>query len=55
MDYSIIIPVYNEQKALPVLINRLYEINQKIEMKELKLRFKKNFKTLFGINWVDKK
>ena len=32
MDYSIIIPVYNEQKALPVLIDRLYKINQKIEI-----------------------
>ena len=30
MDYSIIIPVYNEQKALPVLIDRLYKNIPKI-------------------------
>lgn len=32
MGYSIIIPVYNEQKALPTLINKLYKIDQKIEI-----------------------
>ena len=31
------------------------EINQEIDMEELKLRFKNNFKILFGINLVDKK
>ena len=32
MNYSLIIPVYNEQKALPLLLESLNEINQEIEI-----------------------
>ena len=53
LDYfKHIVPCGIEDKSVTSLQK---EINQKIDMKELKLRFKKNFKTLFGINWVDKK
>lgn len=53
LDYfKHIVPCGIEDKSVTSLQK---EINQKIDMKKLKLRFKKNFKTLFGINWVDKK
>ena len=53
LDYfKHIVPCGIEDKSVTSLQK---EINQKIDMKELKLRFKKNFKILFGINWVDKK
>ena len=53
LDYfKHIVPCGIEDKSVTSLQK---ETNQKIDMKELKLRFKKNFKTLFGINWVDKK
>ena len=32
MDYSLIIPVYNEEKALPALIEELEKINKNIEI-----------------------
>mgnify|MGYP000940163855 FL=1 len=52
LDYfKHIVPCGIEDKSVTSLQK---EINQKIDMKELKLRFKKNFKILFGINWVDK-
>ena len=47
-----IVPCGIEDKSVTSLQK---ETNQKIDMKELKLRFKKNFKILFGINWIDKK
>ena len=53
LDYfKHIVPCGIEDKSVTSLQK---EINQKIDMKELKLRFKKNFKILFGINLVDKK
>ena len=53
LDYfKHIVPCGIEDKSVTSLQK---EINQEIDMKELKLRFKKNFKILFGINWVDKK
>lgn len=53
LDYfNHIVPCGIEDKSVTSLQK---ETNQKIDMKELKLRFKKNFKILFGINWVDKK
>ena len=53
LDYfKHIVPCGIEDKSVTSLQK---EINQKIDMKELKLRFKKNFKILFGINWIDKK
>ena len=53
LDYfKHIVPCGIEDKSVTSLQK---EINQKIDMKELKLRFRKNFKILFGINWVDKK
>ena len=53
LDYfKHIVPCGIEDKSVTSLQK---EINKKIDMKELKLRFKKNFKILFGINWVDKK
>ena len=53
LDYfKHIVPCGIEDKSVTSLQK---EINQKIDMKELKLRFKKNFKVLFGINWLDKK
>ena len=53
LDYfKHIVPCGIEDKSVTSLQK---EINQKIDMKELKLGFKKNFKILFGINWVDKK
>lgn len=53
LDYfKHIVPCGIEDKSVTSLQK---EINQKIDMKELKIRFKKNFKILFGINWVDKK
>jgi lipoyl(octanoyl) transferase len=53
LDYfKHIVPCGIEDKSVTSLQK---ETNQKIDMKELKLRFKKNFKILFGINWVDKK
>jgi len=53
LDYfKHIVPCGIEDKSVTSLQK---EINQKIDMKELKLRFKKNFKILFGINWADKK
>ena len=53
LDYfKHIVPCGIEDKSVTSLQK---EINQKIDMKELKLRFKKNFKILFGINWLDKK
>lgn len=32
MDYSLIIPVYNEEKALPILVEELEKINQNVEI-----------------------
>ena len=53
LDYfKHIVPCGIEDKSVTSLQK---ETNQEIDMKELKLRFKKNFKILFGINWVDKK
>ena len=53
LDYfKDIVPCGIEDKSVTSLQK---ETNQEIDMKELKLRFKKNFKILFGINWVDKK
>ena len=53
LDYfKHIVPCGIEDKSVTSLQK---EINQKIDMKELKIRFKKNFKILFGINWIDKK
>ena len=53
LDYfNHIVPCGIEDKSVTSLQK---ETNQEIDMKELKLRFKKNFKILFGINWVDKK
>jgi lipoyl(octanoyl) transferase len=53
LDYfKHIVPCGIEDKSVTSLQK---ETNQKIDIKELKLRFKKNFKILFGINWVDKK
>ena len=53
LDYfKHIVPCGIEDKSVTSLQK---EINQKIDMKELKIRFKKNFKILFGINWLDKK
>ena len=53
LDYfKHIVPCGIEDKSVTSLQK---ETSQEIDMKELKLRFKKNFKILFGINWVDKK
>ena len=53
LDYfKHIVPCGIEDKSVTSLQK---EINQKIDMKELKLRFKKNFKILFGINLIEKK
>ena len=53
LDYfNHIVPCGIEDKSVTSLQK---ETNQKIDMEELKLRFKKNFKILFGINWVVKK
>ena len=53
LDYfKHIVPCGIEDKSVTSLQK---ETNQKIDMKELKLRFKKNFKILFGINLIEKK
>ena len=53
LDYfKHIVPCGIEDKSVTSLQK---ETNQEIDMEELKLRFKKNFKILFGINWIDKK
>jgi len=53
LDYfKHIVPCGIEDKSVTSLQK---ETNQEIDMEELKLRFKKNFKNLFGINWIDKK
>lgn len=53
LDYfKHIVPCGIEDKSVTSLQK---ETSQEIDMGELKLRFKKNFKILFGINWVDKK
>ena len=53
LDYfNHIVPCGIEDKSVTSLQK---ETNQEIDMEELKLRFKKNFKILFGINWVVKK
>jgi lipoyl(octanoyl) transferase len=53
LDYfNHIVPCGIEDKSVTSLQK---ETNQEIDMKVLKLRFKKNFKILFGINWIDKK
>ena len=53
LDYfKHIVPCGIEDKSVTSLQK---ETNQEIDMKVLKLRFKKNFKILFGINWIDKK
>ena len=50
--FNHIVPCGIEDKSVTSLQK---ETNQEIDMEELKLRFKKNFKILFGINWVVKK
>ena len=53
LDYfKHIVPCGIEDKSVTSLRK---EINQEIDMEELKLRFKKNFKILFKINWIDNK
>jgi len=53
LDYfKHIVPCGIEDKTVTSLQK---ETNQEIDMEELKLRFKKNFKILFDINWIDKK
>ena len=53
LDYfKHIVPCGIEDKSVTSLQK---ETNQEIDMEELKVRFKKNFKILFGINWIDKK
>ena len=53
LDYfKHIVPCGIEDKSVTSLQK---ETNQEIDMEELKLGFKKNFKNLFGINWIDKK
>ena len=53
LDYfKHIVPCGIEDKSVTSLQK---ETSQEIDMGELKLRLKKNFKILFGINWVDKK
>ena len=53
LDYfKHIVPCGIEDKSVTSLQK---ETNQEIDMEELKLRFKKNFKNLFGINWIEKK
>lgn len=53
LDYfKHIVPCGIEDKSVTSLQK---ETNQEIDMEELKIRFKKNFKILFGINWIDKK
>ena len=53
LDYfKHIVPCGIEDKSVTSLQK---ETNQEIDMEELKIRFKKNFKNLFGINWIDKK
>ena len=53
LDYfKHIVPCGIEDKSVTSLRK---EINQEIDMEELKLRFKKNFKILFDINWIDNK
>jgi len=53
LDYfKHIVPCGIEDKSVTSLQK---ETNQEIDMEELKLRFKKNFKNLFGINWIDNK
>jgi lipoyl(octanoyl) transferase len=53
LDYfKHIVPCGIEDKSVTSLQK---ETNQEIDMEELKLRFKKNFKNLFGINWIDMK
>jgi lipoyl(octanoyl) transferase len=52
LDYfKDIVPCGIEDKSVTSLQK---ETNQEIDMGELKVRFKNNFKILFGINWVDK-
>lgn len=52
LDYfKDIVPCGIEDKSVTSLQK---ETNQEIDMGDLKVRFKKNFKILFGINWVDK-
>ena len=51
LDYfKDIVPCGIEDKSVTSLQK---ETNQEIDMGELKVRFKKNFKILFDINWVD--
>ena len=53
LDYfKHIVPCGIEDKSVTSLRK---ETNQEIDMEELKLRFKKNFKILFDINWIDNK
>ena len=53
LDYfKYIVPCGIEDKSVTSLQK---ETNQEIDMEELKLRFKKNFKILFGINLIEKK
>ena len=53
LDYfKYIVPCGIEDKSVTSLQK---ETNQEIDMEELKGRFKKNFKILFNINWIDKK
>ena len=53
LDYfNHIVPCGIEDKTVTSLQK---ETNQLIDMEELKHRFKKNFKILFDINWIDKR
>jgi lipoyl(octanoyl) transferase len=53
LDYfNHIVPCGIEDKSVTSLQK---ETNQLIDMEELKHRFKKNFKILFDINWIDKR
>ena len=53
LDYfNHIVPCGIEDKSVTSLQK---ETNQLIDMEELKHRFKKNFKNLFDINWIDKR
>ncbi|MDB9990802.1 lipoyl(octanoyl) transferase LipB [Flavobacteriales bacterium] len=53
LDYfKHIVPCGIEDKSVTSLRK---ETNQEIDMEELKIRFKKNFKILFDINWIDNK
>jgi len=53
LDYfKHIVPCGIEDKTVTSLQK---ETNQEIDMEQLKMRFKKNFKILFNINWIDKK